>query len=143
MAMNTGKVVVGGLVAGVVFNIGDFLINTVLLAADNAEFLKRLSIDPATMETFAGMAPWIVIDFLFGLLVVWTYAAIRPRFGPGVTTAIIAGLIPFLGATLVLFGFTSMGVFPMAMFMKGTVASLVNTSVGSVAGAWVYTEANS
>lgn len=141
MRMNTGKVIVGGLVAGIVFNIGDFLINTQLLAADNAEFLKRLNIDPATMESFAGMVPWIVVDFLFGLLVVWTYAAIRPRLGPGVSTAIVAGLIPFLGATLVLAGFTSMGVFPMAMFIKGTVASLVNTSIGSVAGAWVYTEA--
>ena len=142
MAMNTGKVVVGGLVAGVVFNIGDFVINTMLLTADNAAFLTRLGIDPAAMESFAGIAPWIVIDFLFGLLVVWTYAAIRPRLGPGVSTAIIAGLIPYLGATLVLAGFTSMGVFPVAMFIKGSIASLINTSIGAVAGAWVYTEAN-
>jgi hypothetical protein len=143
MAMNTGKVVVGGLVAGLVFNVGDFLINSVLLAADNAESLKRLGIDPATMETMAGIAPWIVIDFLFGLLVVWTYASIRPRFGPGVSTAILAGLIPYLGATLVLAGFTAMGLFTTALFIKGSVASLVNTAIGSVAGAWVYTEANS
>ena len=141
MAMNTGKVIVGGLVAGLVFNIGDFVINTMLLAADNAEFLKRLGVDPAAMESVSGMAPWIVIDFLFGLLVVWTYASIRPRFGPGVSTAIIAGLIPYLGATLVLGGFTSMGVFPTAMFIKGSIASLVNTAIGSVAGAWLYTEA--
>jgi hypothetical protein len=141
MAMNTGKVVVGGLVAGIVFNIGDFVINTMLLTADNAAFLTRLGIDPAAMESFAGIAPWIVIDFLFGLLVVWTYAAIRPRLGPGVSTAIIAGLIPYLGATLVLAGFTSMGVFPVAMFIKGSIASLINTSIGAVAGAWVYTEA--
>jgi hypothetical protein len=141
MAMNTGKVVVGGLVAGIVFNIGDFVINTMLLTADNAAFLTRLGIDPAAMESFAGIAPWIVIDLLFGLLVVWTYAAIRPRLGPGVSTAIIAGLIPYLGATLVLAGFTSMGVFPVAMFIKGSIASLINTSIGAVAGAWVYTEA--
>lgn len=140
MAMNTGKVIVGGLVAGLVFNIGDFVINTMLLAADNTAFLQRLGIDPASMESFAGMAPWVVIDFLFGLLVIWTYAAIRPRLGPGVGTAIIAGLIPYLGATLVLAGFTSMGVFPTAMFIKGSIASLVNTSIGAVAGAWVYTE---
>ena len=141
MAMNTGKVVVGGLVAGLVFNIGDFVINTMVLAADNAAFMTRLGLNPAAMESFAGMLPWIVVDFIFGLLVVWTYAAIRPRFGPGVSTAIIAGLIPFLGATLVLGGFTSMGVFTTSMFIKGTVGSLVNTVIGAVAGAWVYTEA--
>ena len=83
----------------------------------------------------------IIIDFIFGLLVVWTYAAIRPRLGAGISTAIIAGLIPFLGATLILAGFTSMGVFTSSMFIKGTVASLVNTVVAAVAGASVYTEA--
>ena len=140
MAINTSKVIVGGLVAGLVLNIGDFVINTMLLPADNAAFLQRLGLDPALMESFAGMAPWIVLDFLFGFLVIWTYAAIRPRLGPGVGTAIIAGLIPFLGATLVLAGFTSMGVFPTAMFIKGTIAALVNTSIGAVAGAWVYSE---
>lgn len=140
MAMNTGKVIVGGLVAGVVLNIGDFLINTQLLAADNAAFLTRLNIDPATMESFSGMLPWIVIDFLMGLLLVWTYAAIRPRFGPGVSTAIVAALIPFLGVTLVLTGFASMGVFTTSMLIKGSVAALVNMCIGSVAGAWVYTE---
>ena len=57
MAMNTGKIVVGGLVAGLVLNIGDFLINTQLLAAENAEFLKRLNLDPAALESFSGMAP--------------------------------------------------------------------------------------
>jgi len=141
MAINTGKVIVGGLVAGLVMNVGDFLINTQLLVADNNEFLRRLNIDPASMESFSGMLPWIVIDFLMGLLLVWTYSAIRPRLGPGVSTAIVAGLIPYLGVTLVLAGFTSMGVFTAAMFIKGSIAALVNMSIGSVAGAWVYTEA--
>lgn len=141
MAMNTGKVIVGGLVAGVVLNIGDFLINTVLLAEQQASEMKRLGLDPAVMESFAGILPWIVIDFLFGLLIVWTYAAIRPRFGPGVSTAIIAGLIPYLGATLVLAGFTSMGMFTTGLFITASIASLVNTAIASVAGAWLYTEA--
>ena len=141
MAMNAGKVIVGGLVAGVVLNVGDFLINTQLLAADNAESLRRLNLDPAAMESFSGMLPWIVVDFLMGILLVWTYGAIRPRFGPGVSTAIVAALIPFLGITLVLTGFTSMGVFTTSMMIKGSVASLVSMIIGSVAGAWVYTEA--
>lgn len=140
MAMNSGKVVVGGLVAGVVMNVGDFLINTQLLAAENTAFLRRLNLDPAAMESLSGMLPWIVIDFLMGVLLVWTYAAIRPRFGPGVSTAIIAALIPFVAVTLVLAGFTSMGVFTTGMFIKGSIAALVNTSIGSVAGAWAYTE---
>ena len=141
MAMNTGKVIVGGLVAGLVLNLGDFLINGVLLAEQQAADLKRLGLDPEAMQTFSGILPWIVIDFLFGLLIVWTYAAIRPRFGPGVSTATVAGLIPYLGATLVLAGFTAMGLFTTSVFVTASIASLVNTAIGSVAGAWVYTEA--
>lgn len=140
MAMNTGKVVVGGLVAGLVLNVGDYIINTMVVAAENAAFLQRVGIDPASLQSASAMAPWIVINFLFGLLVVWTYAAIRPRFGPGVGTAIIAGLIPYLGATLVLAGFASMGIFPTAALLKGSIASLVNTSIAAIAGAWLYTE---
>jgi hypothetical protein len=141
MAMNTGKVIVGGLIAGVVLNIGDFVINSMLLAEQQAAEMTRLGLDPAAMASFAGILPWIVIDFLFGLLIVWTYAAIRPRFGPGVGTAIIAGMIPYLGVTLVLAGFTSMGIFSTSLFVTGSIASLVNTAIGSVAGAWIYTEA--
>jgi hypothetical protein len=51
-------------------------------------------------------------------------------------------MIPFLSITLILGGFTSMGLFTTAMFIKGTIAAVVNTAVGSVAGAWVYTETN-
>jgi len=36
---------------------------------------------------------WIVINWIItGILFVWVYASIRPRFGPGVNTAVIAGL---------------------------------------------------
>lgn len=140
MAINTGKVLVGGLVAGLVFNIGDFVINAFILADEQTALLQRLGLEVPEPTNVAAMLPWVVIDFLFGLLVVWTYAAIRPRFGPGVSTAIIAGLIPYLGATLVLAGFTSMGMFTTSLFIKGSVASLLNTAAGSVAGAWVYTE---
>ncbi|MGQ0734206.1 MAG: hypothetical protein ACT4QD_11175 [Acidobacteriota bacterium] len=141
MAINRGKVVAGGLVAGLVFNIGDFLINAVFMVAENEQLMTRLGLDPAAMTSIGGMLPWIVIDFIFGVLVVWTYAAIRPRFGPGPRTAISAGLIPFIAATLIIAGLTSMGLFATTAFLKGTALSLVNVVIGSVAGAWVYTEA--
>ena len=141
MAINTGKVVTGGLLAGLVFNIGDFVINAVLMAEDNRQFLTRLGLNPAAMENFQGMLPWIIIDFLMGILVVWTYAAIRPRFGQGQRTAVRAALIPFIGITLVLAGFTSMGVFTTAVFLKGTALSLINMALGAIAGAWAYSEA--
>jgi len=111
-----------------------------VVGADFRANATRLGLDPAAAESPAGIATWVVIDFLIGILVVWTYAAIRPRFGAGVKTAIYAGLVPYLGITLVIFGLTQGGLFPMALFVKMSLISLVITSAGAVAGAWAYRE---
>ena len=55
-------------------------------------------------------------------------------------TAIYAGLLVYLAPTLVLFGFTMMGMLTMAMFVKGSIASIVSTLAASVAGASIYKE---
>ncbi len=80
------------------------------------------------------------MDFVLGLVIVWTYAAMRPRLGPGPRTAILAGLVPFVSVTAVLCGFASMGVFTQAMLVKSSVFALISVVAGSVAGAWVYKE---
>jgi len=44
-------------------------------------------------------------------------------------------------ATAVVFGFTTMGLMPMSAFVKGSLASIATTILGSLAGAWAYSEA--
>ena len=91
MAINTKKVLLGGLAAGVVLNVIDFVTNTYILAAQMKAaadaFKPGLS---ERMMTGSAVTSYIVMDFVLGVLLVWTYAAIRPRFGPGVRTAIYA-----------------------------------------------------
>jgi len=140
-SINTGKVIVGGLVAGVVANAIDFVTNTYVLAPDWAAFAQGHNLDPNAMNSPAVAATWITVDFLFGWLMVWTYAAVRPRLGPGVSTALIVGLVIYLAPTLVLFGFTEMGLMTMTMFVKGSCGAIVSTLAAAVAGAAVYTEA--
>ncbi len=139
-AINTGKVIVGGLVAGVVFNIVDMINGMYIMAEDFRAHMTRLGLDPTAMETGGMMATWVVIDFLFGFLVVFTYAAIRPRFGPGPKTAVYAGLIPYLAVTMVMFIESQMGMSTMNMFAKMSIIQLVSTVIGSIAGASVYKE---
>jgi hypothetical protein len=140
MAINTGRVVAGGLVAGVVANAIDFVNNTYVLGADMQAWAASHNIDPATLTSGAVAGTWVAVDFIYGLLIVFTYAAIRPRFGAGVRTAIIAGLVMFLAPTIVLFGFTQMGMLTMPMFVKGTIGAIVATLAAAVAGAAVYKE---
>ena len=140
-SINTGKVIAGGLLAGLVYNVLDFVNNMFVIGADFTANATRLGLDPAQMESTRGMATWVTIDFLMGILVVWTYAAIRPRFGAGPKTAIYAGLVPYFGIVLIMLGFTTGGFFPMSLFGKMAVISLITTSIGAVAGAWAYKEA--
>jgi hypothetical protein len=138
--VNTGKIVAGGLLAGLVLNIGDFLINAVIMAADYRAGLERLGLDPAALESPSVALTWIVVDFLIGLLLVWTYAAMRPRFGPGPKTALLAAFPIYAGITLIMLGFTNMGFFTMGVFVKSSVFTAINAAIGAVVGAWLYRE---
>jgi hypothetical protein len=139
--INTGRVVAAGLVAGVVANACDMVWNGFVLKDDMMAMSQRLGVSAADASSFAAAVPWIVVDFVLGLVVVFTYAAIRPRFGAGPRTAVIAGLILFVGTTAVVFGFTSMGLMPAATFVRGSAASLVTTIFASLAGGAAYKEA--
>jgi hypothetical protein len=139
-SINVGRVVAGGLVAGVVANAIDFVTNTYVLASDMAAWAPTRNLDAAAMNSGPVAASWILVDFIFGLVVVSTYAAMRPRFGAGPKTAMLAALALWVAVTAVLFGFTQMGVFSMALFVKGSITSLVNALAASVAGAAVYKE---
>ena len=140
-SINTGKVITGGLLAGLVLNVLDFANNALVVGQDFTANATRLGLDPALAESPAGIGTWVVIDFLLGILIVWTYAAIRPRFGAGAKTAVIAGLIPWATISMVFLGLTKGGFFPMALWTKMLVLGLIITSAGAITGAWAYKEA--
>jgi hypothetical protein len=74
-------------------------------------------------------------------MVVWLYAAIRPRLGPGAQTAICAALVVWGLAYLYpnLFIIIT-NIFPRRMMVIGTVWGLVEVVVAGLAGAWLYSE---
>jgi hypothetical protein len=139
--INTGKVITGGLLAGVVFNAFDIVNGLYILGPEFQANATRLGLDPAAMNSAAGMATWIIIDFLLGFIVVWTYAAIRTRFGPGAKTAVYAALVPYLSITMIMYGLTQGGMMTSPLFWKMSCYSLVSTIVGTLVGARFYSEA--
>src|SRR2546421_10311510 len=88
--MNWGPVVLGGLLAGVVLNIVDYLTYGVWLKADMAAAMTGLGKSPAAMDSAIPL--WVALYFVSGIGLLWVYAAIRPRFGAGVKTAVNAGV---------------------------------------------------
>ena len=136
--INVGRVIVGGIIAGALANAFDFVWNTYVLVEESAEMTARLNLNAATVQ--GSMTTWIVVDFLWGLLLVFTYAAIRPRFGPGPKTAAIGGVMLWLVSAVMFAGLTAMGVFTQGAYLKSSALYLVSTLASSVAGAWIYKE---
>ena len=138
--INVGKVIVGGLVAGVVMNILDFLINNYLLKGTFDAALIARNLSPDAMMATNIITQMVALDFVMAIVLVFTYAAIRPRFGAGPKTAIIAALI-LAAATSTLAGyFTAMGFFPWSTWVAGTVASTANFLVSGLVGGAFYNE---
>jgi hypothetical protein len=137
--INVQRVVVGGLLAGLVLNVVDFLLYGVILADDLNAAMQALGKPPMPAST---IAVFVVLDFLYGIALVWGYAAIRPRFGAGPRTAVFAGLYMWvLIALLHAVGEAPMGLMPKNFFVIGTLVALVLFPVAAVTGAKVYTEA--
>lgn len=137
--INWGGVVLGGLLAGVVLNIIDFLTWGVWLKADMAAVMQAMGKPAGAMDSAIPL--WIALDFVFGIGVLWVYAAIRPRFGAGPKTAIIAGLaVWFFVGLLHALSEAPMGMMPQRLMVIGTCVALVAIPLASLVGAYVYKE---
>jgi hypothetical protein len=136
--INVKGVIIGGLVAGLVLNVVDFLLYGVWLAPDMAAALQA-----AGKKPIDGLIPlFVVLDFVYGVALVYLYAAIRPRFGPGPGTAVKAGLFVWvLIALLHAIGEAPMGLLPMRLYVLGAIVGLIEFPVAAVAGAKLYREA--
>ena len=141
-AINTGKVVVGGLAAGFVMNVIDFGANMLLLQNAMKADLDR--VNPAlwmAVNNTSTMIGYIMMDFILAILVVWLYAAIRPRFGPGPGTAVKAALFAWVFGGVIWYSLVLMGLFSQTNYFMSAAVSLVNTAVGALVGAKLYSEA--
>jgi hypothetical protein len=137
--INLGRVVLGGLLAGLVLNIGEFLLNHFVLATQMIAFLAEHKFKEPS-GNFIAVA--VGLTFLMGIVLVLVYAMIRNRLGAGVNTAIVAGLIGWFGVYLytgiingVLFGFT------VNLIGISIAWGIVEYTLAAVVGAWVYKEA--
>ena len=83
-----------------------------------------------------------VLGLVCGIVLIWIYAAIRPRFGAGVKTAICAGVaVWFVGTLLPNLGFMWVtGLFSRQLTAYTTAGALVEIVVAAIAGAALYKE---
>ena len=136
---NRVRVVLGGLLAGVVINIVEFVTNGVVLKADWGQVMQALG-KPA-VPSGGAIAIYNVWGFLVGIAAVWIYAAIRPRYGAGAGTAVRAGLVTWgLAVFLANLANYPAGVYPTRLLVITSVVALFEIVIATVAGAWLYKE---
>lgn len=136
--INMARVVLGGLLAGLVINISEFVLNVVVLEAEMTAALQRMKLPPIGGQA---IAVFVTLGFVLGIGAVWLYAAIRPRYGAGPRTALCAGAVVwFLAYVYPSIGFFVIGMFPAGMTTLALVWGLVELLVATVAGAWLYRE---
>ena len=137
--INMGRVIIGGLVAGVVINMFEGVLNGLVLADRWSAYMQSLGKAPAFAT--GQLVGFDVIGFVLGILTVRLYAAIRPRFGSGPRTAVRAGLIIWAVGTLVP-GVTNVitGLAPANLTYIGIAVGIVEYVLAGLAGAALYKE---
>ena len=140
--INMGRVTLAGIVAGIVSDILGYLVDGVLLAPRWAAGMAALGHPEFSPNQWI----WFnLLGIVGGIVVIWIYAAIRPRFGAGATTAVLAGVAVWVVGSLIpnlsfmWFG----GLFSRHLTAYTTAGALVEIVVGAIAGAALYKESAS
>jgi hypothetical protein len=137
--INLGRVVLGGLLAGLIIVIGEYLLNMVFLGRQYLDdALASLNRPPVGTES---LAFYVILTFALGIFSVWVYAAIRPRYGAGPMTAICAGIVVWFLAVLYANAMTvPMHLFPRRLLFYATLWEFFEYPIATLAGAWIYKE---
>ncbi|MGH9603323.1 MAG: hypothetical protein ACRD24_13145 [Terriglobales bacterium] len=114
-----------------------------LLALHEAEYVRALHVARAAahpqIEPLVVAAP---LNFVAGIWIMWLYAAIRPRYGPGPRTAAVAGLAGWLAVAIIEVELALLLLLPISL---GGLAvplgvALPAMILAAVVGAWQYKE---
>jgi hypothetical protein len=131
------RVLLGGIVAGAVIDLLQYLLHGVVLAPEWRQFMQ--SIGRPLEETLGRIVFYTVLGLPYGLMATLIYASIRPRFGTGPLTAFYAGatvwILAFFLPTML---WLPMGLFPTGLATTAMMVELLIVMVATEAGVWVY-----
>jgi hypothetical protein len=135
--INVARVILGGLLAGLVMNVSEYILNTYVVADESAALMDRFGLPQIGTHQ---IGVFVAMTFVLGIVMVFVYAAMRPRFGAGTKTAIIAGVTIWLVSMFGSVVDVVLGILPGDLLVLTGIWALVETVVGAVAGAWLYQE---
>jgi hypothetical protein len=136
--INLGRVIMGGIVAGIIIDIIEYVLNAIVLADRWNAVASAHNLPQFSMNAIIAFN---IIGLVTGIAAVWTYAAIRPRFGQGPGTGFIAALLIWVVAYLLSdAGNVVVGLYPVSLAVTLICVGLVEIVVATLAGAFIYKE---
>ena len=142
--INYSRVLLGGFVAGLALIAAEFVVELLVLGnipgiGSEQERLSSLGISRQAWGP-ANQIIQLLIPFLGSFLMVWVYAAIRPRFGPGPRTALIVSAAFLFNWMILLVYLTNIGVFDLKVSLASFVDNLIVIPIAVLVGARFYRE---
>lgn len=136
--IDSGRVILGGIVAGIICDIFEYVLNGIVLRAQWNTISTTHSLPMIGMNE---IVIFNILGLVTGIAAVWAYAAMRPRFGAGPKTATYAALLIWVVGYLIPDVFqTVSGLVPLNMMVTMVVVGLVEIIVATVGGAYLYKE---
>ena len=140
MSINLPKLFLGGLMAGLVGNVIGFVGFGLLLG-------PRMQAEAAAVPALQGRAMGgsavavnIAAQFVTGLLLVWLYAAMLPRFGVGLRTAAYAALVVWLCGLMFRVDWLLFGMMSARMYALAAGLALLQLLLSAWVGSRLYRE---
>ena len=142
--INGNRVFLGGLVAGLIIIAGEIVFHWLILGS-NWWFFRAIS---QPLQQASAIVGYVGPLLLNGIAATWLYAAVRPRFGPGPKTAVLAGFaywvigeaLPSLGYAPLLATHPWLQPFRVRAWVNASFVELAVIVLATIVGASAYKE---
>jgi hypothetical protein len=138
--INLARVFLGGVIAGIVIDVCEGILNGVILKQQWADTFTALgkTADTMSVKQIVAFNLW---GLAAGIITVWLYSGLRPRYGAGPRTAILAGLtvwaLAFALATAVPVFFH---LYPVGLGVTSVALEAVEMILAGLTGGAIYKE---
>lgn len=134
-----GRVVLSGLVMGITFLFIEIVFEGfihLVFGISEAQFIEK-----AAGQCSFGLRYYVVTFiylFLLCCLIMWVYAALRPRFSSFLTAALVTGMLFWIFLALLVVNFINSGFFPIRAALLSLAFNLIELPTAVVVGSLVY-----
>ncbi|WP_125169909.1 hypothetical protein [Leptospira perolatii] len=139
--INFTRVLLGGIAAGITFFIINGAVNGGILREQFYAWSAEMGSLRHPPEPFVTMGLWLLRAFILGIVGVWMYAGMRPRYGAGPKTALLAGLLLWIVSRFAMtLDLIVYGILPFGIITGQLIGSFFAILIAVYLGAWLYKE---